>query len=86
MKRHIKAIPLYIFLWNFLFRFEINNASTRVQKGTVRIFMGPKVDEGGRSMIFDDHRVLFIEMDKFTVQCKFYSLNQISRKSNLMLI
>lgn len=35
--------------------------------------MGPEMDEGGRSMVFDDHRLLFIEMDKFTLNGKFYS-------------
>lgn len=38
--------------------------------GTVRIFLAPKFDERGLPWAYRDHRHMFIEMDKFFVQCK----------------
>ncbi|XP_049767339.1 phenoloxidase 2-like [Schistocerca cancellata] len=43
-----------------------NNGAPRL--GTVRIFMAPKFDERGLSMLFEDQKDLFVEIDKFAVQ------------------
>lgn len=43
-----------------------------MKRGTARIFMGPKADEAGKSIPFREQRRLLIELDKFTVNCKFW--------------
>lgn len=40
--------------------------------GTVRIFLAPKFDERGLPMLFRDQRLMFIELDKFTIQSKIF--------------
>ena len=39
--------------------------------GTCRIFIAPKFDERGLPMLFRDQKGLFVELDKFTVNCKY---------------
>lgn len=39
--------------------------------GTVRIFLAPKYDERGLPWQFREHRLMFIELDKFFVQCEY---------------
>ncbi|CAO1411108.1 unnamed protein product [Diamesa hyperborea] len=62
------------------FKYEIKVTSSRVQKGTCRIFLGPKTNERGNVIEFKEQRRLMIEMDKFTVNLKSGD-NIISRKS-----
>ena len=53
------------------FNYEINVTSSRATKGTCRIFLGPKINERGDEIKFKEQRRLMIEMDKFTVDCKY---------------
>lgn len=50
----------------FSYRIQVENTGPAT-KGTVRIFMAPKYDDGGRPMLFVDQKLLFIEMDHFSV-------------------
>lgn len=55
------------------FNYTINvNNEGNARKGTCRIFMAPKFDERGNPWLFRDQKVLFVEMDKFTVDRKTY--------------
>lgn len=38
--------------------------------GTVRIYMAPKFDERGLTILFREQRKLFVELDKFSVTRK----------------
>jgi len=49
---------------------QVENSTNGPKVGTVRIFLAPKFDERGVSLNFRDQRLLFIELDKFTVTCK----------------
>lgn len=40
--------------------------------GTIRVYLAPKYDERGLPMLFEDQRLLFIEIDKFVVNSKFF--------------
>lgn len=46
-----------------------NKGSARM--GTVRIFYAPKYDERNRAFLFRDQKSLFIELDRFTYNCKW---------------
>ena len=50
---------------------EINNTSGSAKRGTCRIFIAPKQDERGQAIPFREQKRYMIEMDKFTVNCKF---------------
>lgn len=50
---------------------EVNNTSGQALMGTVRIFIGPTVDEGGQPIPFDEQRKLMIELDKFSQPCEY---------------
>lgn len=50
----------------FTYNITVNNEGA-ARQGTCRIFIAPKVDERGNPWLFRDQRLLFIEMDKFTV-------------------
>lgn len=39
--------------------------------GTVRIFIAPKFDERGSPWLLRDQKHLFVELDKFVVNCKW---------------
>lgn len=54
----------------FTYRITANNRNNTTQRGTVRIFMAPKVDESGIPFTFAAQRLLMIEMDKFIVNRK----------------
>jgi len=53
---------------------QVENSTNGPKVGTVRIFLAPKFDERGVNMLFRDQRLLFIELDKFTVTCKLGSV------------
>lgn len=53
---------------------QVENSTNGPKVGTVRIFLAPKFDERGVNMLFRDQRLLFVELDKFTVTCKLGSV------------
>lgn len=61
--KHLQHAP-------FAYAIDVLNSSGQAQKGTCRIFLGPKTNEKGRPLTFAQQRVLMIEMDKFTVDCE----------------
>lgn len=71
---HLQHLP-------FTYKIQVNNASPQQQMGTVRIFMAPKYDERGIDLLFNDQRLMFIELDKFIVTLK-RGKNTISRKAS----
>nr|BBM95984.1 tyrosinase 1 [Plautia stali] len=63
----------------FTYKIQVeNNGGPKM--GTCRIFMAPKFDERGLPMLLRDQKVLFVELDKFTVNLKS-NKNTITRKS-----
>ncbi|XP_071448022.1 phenoloxidase 2-like [Hetaerina americana] len=66
----------------FSYKIQVMNQTKKICKGTVRIYLAPKYDEGGRPMLFIDQKRLFMELDKFQVLL-FPSpqLNVIERES-----
>nr|WBY50550.1 polyphenoloxidase [Odontotermes formosanus] len=65
---------------DFIYKIQAENSTNSPKVGTVRIFLAPKFDERGVNFLFRDQRLLFIELDKFTVTLKPKS-NLIQRKS-----
>ncbi|BES90425.1 Phenoloxidase subunit 2 [Nesidiocoris tenuis] len=61
-------------------KITVENSSGAPKTGTARIFLGPKFDERGFRWNFGDHRVMFIELDKFLVTLK-NGTSVIERKS-----
>lgn len=55
----------------FNYNININNTSGSQVMGTCRIFLAPLNDERGTPMLFRDQRLLYIEMDKFTIASKY---------------
>lgn len=51
----------------FTYRISVTNRTSTTQRGTCRIFIGPKVNERGQPLTFKEQRGLMIELDKFTV-------------------
>ena len=51
----------------FTYTILVNNRNNTPQRGTVRIFIGPREDERGLPFPFRQQKNLMIEMDKFTV-------------------
>lgn len=64
----------------FTYRINVNNQTRGQKMGTCRIFLAPKFDERGTNWLFRDQRLLFIELDKFTVTLK-QGQNTIMRRS-----
>lgn len=60
--RHLQNAP-------FTYTFNVTNTGAR-RKGTCRIFICPKTDERNQPLLLEEQRLLAIEMDKFTVDCK----------------
>ena len=54
----------------FTYKITVNNQANGNRRGTCRIFMAPKNDERGNPWLFRDQKIMFIELDKFTVNCK----------------
>ena len=61
----------------FVYRISVNNNSGGNARGTCRIFMAPRVDERGTPLTFAEQRILMIEMDKFTVNCKIIMISSV---------
>lgn len=53
----------------FQYQVQVNNAGQQ-RMGTCRIFLAPKFDERGLPWLYRDQKVMFIELDRFTVSCK----------------
>ncbi|XP_005179890.1 phenoloxidase 2 [Musca domestica] len=49
----------------FTYTLNVKNASGAQRFGTVRIFLGPKTDERGQQMLFNEQRLMMVELDKF---------------------
>jgi hypothetical protein len=54
---------------------QAENSTNSPKVATVRIFLAPKFDERGVNMLFRDQRLMFIELDKFTITCKLESVS-----------
>lgn len=54
----------------FTYTLNVKNASGAQRFGTVRIFLGPKTDERGQQMLFNEQRLMMVELDKFVASCK----------------
>ncbi|KXJ82708.1 hypothetical protein RP20_CCG011780 [Aedes albopictus] len=65
----------------FAFRVEINNDTGAVRRGTLRIWLAPKVDERGTPLTFQEQRTYFVEMDTSTVTLN-PGVNTIVRRSD----
>ncbi|XP_050074045.1 phenoloxidase 8-like [Anopheles maculipalpis] len=65
----------------FSFRVEVNNDSGAIRKGTLRIWIAPKVDERGTPLTFREQRLYFVEMDTSTVTLN-PGMNTIVRRSD----
>lgn len=59
----------------FVYTINVVNDGNTNMRGTVRIFMAPKFDEKGEEFKFNEMRLLMMEMDRFTVDCKFKLLH-----------
>jgi len=62
------------------FNFEFVFESDKVQKAVVRVFMGPKFDEYGRTISLTENRENFMEIDEFVYDLKAGN-NQFKRSS-----
>lgn len=73
---HLQHMP-------FTYKIQVENNTKGPANGTVRIFMAPKFDERGTPLLFRDQRLLFIELDKFSVTLKNNpKVNVIERQSS----
>lgn len=52
---------------------QVENYTGKPLKGTARIFMAPTNDGMDTYLNFEKQRKLFVEMDKFVVNCKYTS-------------
>ncbi|XP_046384805.1 phenoloxidase 1-like [Ischnura elegans] len=66
----------------FTYKITVENNLNKPVLGTARIFLAPKFDERGLQMLFRDHRLLFIEMDKFQVTLKAKTKDNIIVRSS----
>ncbi|XP_077295703.1 phenoloxidase 2-like [Arctopsyche grandis] len=64
----------------FTYNITVNNTGP-AKMGTVRIYLSPKFDERGLPWQFREHRLMFIEMDKFFTQLQPGN-NNIVRRSD----
>lgn len=69
----------------FDYIFNVTNASGTNKMGTCRIFICPKTDERGVPLTLEEQRLLAIEMDKFTVSCKFLSRTELMQFSIILV-
>lgn len=51
----------------FQYNITINNSAGAQTMGTVRIFLGPRLDERNTEMLLRDQRLMMMEMDRFVV-------------------
>jgi tyrosinase len=54
----------------FTYNIIVENDNPAPKMGTCRIFLAPKFDERRREWLFRDQKLMFIELDKFTVTRK----------------
>lgn len=64
----------------FMYTINVNNATGSAKRGTCRIFLAPKFDERGNPWLFRDQKLMFIELDKFTINLR-NGRNAITRSS-----
>nr|Q8I6K2.1 RecName: Full=Phenoloxidase 2; AltName: Full=Prophenoloxidase-II; Flags: Precursor [Holotrichia diomphalia]BAC15602.1 prophenoloxidase-I [Holotrichia diomphalia] len=64
----------------FSYNITVNNTGNGVQEGTCRIFLAPATDERGNPWLFNNQRVMFVEMDRFKVTLR-QGQNTITRNS-----
>lgn len=57
----------------FSYQITVDNKSNGARRGTCRIFIAPKFDERGNPWQFTEQRNMFIELDRFIVNCKLHS-------------
>ena len=64
------------------FNYTVNvNNTGGARQGTCRIFIAPAVDERGNPWLYQDQRLLFVELDRFVVNLK-QGQNTIARRSD----
>ncbi|XP_023292337.2 phenoloxidase 2-like [Lucilia cuprina] len=64
----------------FTYTINVNNAGGAMRFGMVRIFIAPKHDERGQPMLFNEQRLLMVELDKFVASLN-PGKNTIKRRS-----
>lgn len=64
----------------FNYHLQVSNSGRGVKEVTVRVFLAPKLNARGQEMSFMEQRILWAEMDKFTVSLKPGS-NHVVRSS-----
>lgn len=57
----------------FVYNIDVLNNNPVPVRGTCRLFITPKVDERGMPLGLNDQRLMAIELDKFVVNCKFFT-------------
>lgn len=57
---HLQHVP-------FTYNITVDNSSGGVKEGTCRIFLAPGTDERGNPWLFNNQRIMFVELDKFKV-------------------
>lgn len=57
----------------FNYQITVDNKANGSRRGTCRIFIAPKFDERGNPWQFTEQRNMFIELDRFNVNCKSHS-------------
>ncbi|XP_058123431.1 uncharacterized protein LOC131294559 [Anopheles ziemanni] len=65
----------------FTFRLVLTNSAIAGRRDTVRLFLLPRVDHQGRSLTFEERRLLAIELDSFQVTLR-PGTNTIVRRSD----
>lgn len=56
---------------DFDYVLDVSNNSSQTLMGTCRIFLAPNCDDTCHELFFNDQRKLMVELDKFTVSCKY---------------
>uniref|UniRef100_A0A2L2Y4H8 Hemocyanin C chain n=2 Tax=Parasteatoda tepidariorum TaxID=114398 RepID=A0A2L2Y4H8_PARTP len=71
----------------FAYDIKIQNKSTKVCHGTIRIFLGPVFDELGNKIKIDDIRRLMIELDRFSAVLNpgVNDIHRTSRESSVTI-
>lgn len=68
---------------DFTYTINVTNNTGAQAMGTVRIFLAPRIDDRGTSMLFRDQRLLMMEMDRFVVACKFLTYKYTTIDENI---
>lgn len=56
---------------DFSYKITVNNSGNN-RMGTCRIFLAPKFDERGNPWLFRNQKDMFIELDRFSVNCNSF--------------